>query len=631
MSWLAPIGFLGLIGLVALIVIYIIKPNYQNKVISSTYIWRMSLKHRKKRIPVSKLNNILLFICQFLILTLCGLLLAGPVVAGEKVGDEKERIIVIESGAGMMLENGGETRFERAVGEARMLAMDTIENGGLVSVILADESPTFLAERAGEDNRAQLYADLTALLNENACSFGSADLDGAFALAEEVLAYNSEARVFLYTATNFLDKAGVTVRDMAHEEDWNAAILDCTAKLNKDNHYEITVNVGCYGETELVDVYCTVYDANGAGKTLTAVKSEFFDPSEEEKTLVFTTDDFGGTALYAFDYVEVYVKDVFDSFDGDNAFLLFGGKKPTIRIQYSSSIPNNFFGGIMRSLRETAKDRWNIEFVETKAGEQGATVGFDLYVYEHRMPDVIPTDGVVLLVDPTTAPEGSGLIIGDSVEVSADSTLASGLSHEIMNFVDPSRITIAKYNEIISADGYTELAFYKGAPVILVKDTPEQKVVVWAFDLNYSNIIAMPDFSFLIYNIFNHFIPSTLTSSSFEIGQTVELTGRGTNLTVEGGGITEVFEDGRGSMTVAAPGTYTVTQTPMHGGEQLIEKFYAKIPNSESDITKEVEAVPYLSVQKTVEVEYRDLLFYFAIALVALMFAEWYLQSKKNH
>ena len=62
MSWLTPLGFLGFIGLIILIIIYIIKPNYQNKIISSTFIWKLSLKLRKKKIPVSKLRNIILFI-----------------------------------------------------------------------------------------------------------------------------------------------------------------------------------------------------------------------------------------------------------------------------------------------------------------------------------------------------------------------------------------------------------------------------------------------------------------------------------------------------------------------------------------------------------------------------------------
>ena len=64
MTLLVPLGLLGLLGVVALIIIYIIRPNYQQKFISSTYIWKLSLKYRKKRIPTSKLRNILLILCQ---------------------------------------------------------------------------------------------------------------------------------------------------------------------------------------------------------------------------------------------------------------------------------------------------------------------------------------------------------------------------------------------------------------------------------------------------------------------------------------------------------------------------------------------------------------------------------------
>ena len=64
MSLLTPLGLLGLIGLIVLLIIYIIKPNYQNKVISSTFVWNLSLKYRKKKIPINKLRNILLIICR---------------------------------------------------------------------------------------------------------------------------------------------------------------------------------------------------------------------------------------------------------------------------------------------------------------------------------------------------------------------------------------------------------------------------------------------------------------------------------------------------------------------------------------------------------------------------------------
>ena len=62
MSLLAPLGLLGLLAVAVLIFIYIIKPNYQQKIVSSTYIWKRSLKYRKKRVPVSRLRNILIFL-----------------------------------------------------------------------------------------------------------------------------------------------------------------------------------------------------------------------------------------------------------------------------------------------------------------------------------------------------------------------------------------------------------------------------------------------------------------------------------------------------------------------------------------------------------------------------------------
>ena len=391
------------------------------------------------------------------------------------------------------------------------------------------------------------------------------------------------------------------------------------------------MDVGCYGRTENLTVYCEIHGVNGDGqKNQTLTKTEFFDPTEEEKTVMFTTDDLGGQVLYSFDYLEVYVT-VSDSFPDDNSFFLYGGQKPIIKVQYASSIPNNYFSGMVRTMRETMKNQWNIQFTELDADERGATEGFDLYIFEHQMPATMPTDGVVLLVDPNFAPEGSGLRLGQTFGVDSSSTLANGVPHDLMNFVESNRITIAKHTEILSNDGYEELAYYNGQPVILVKNEEQAKVVVWAFDLNYSNLCAMPDFSFMMYNMFRYFIPSTLSANSYEIGDTVQLAARGTGLKLTGNNEEHVFEGKTGEIVVTAPGTYTVTQKPMQGEQLLIESFFVSIPNYESNITKQVDSLPIMNVDRNTEIVFEDLLFYFAIGLVAFLFAEWYLQTKKNY
>ena len=632
MTWLAPVGFLGLIGIVALIIIYIIKPNYQKKMVSSTFVWQLSLKYRKKRLPVSRLNNILIFICQVLILTICGLLLARPVIEQEKAGDENEKIIIIDASASMRVTDGSDTRFARAVNQARTLAEDTATNGGVVSIILADTTPEYIVQRSGEDKLDDILAAVDGLLeNPDSCSYSSADMDSAVSLTEEVLRYNHEAQVFFYTATEYLEKNGINVIDVSKDDvEWNAAILSADAKMNDNNHYEITIDVGCYNRTDKLTVYCEIHGANGKESKILLQRDEYFDPADEEKVVVFNTDDLDGQPLYSFDYLEVYVS-VDDSFVDDNSFFLYGGTKPSIKIQYSSSIPNNYFGGVVRTIREVMKDQWTIEFKELKSGEKAATEGFDLYIFEHTVPSVMPTDGIVLLVDPYGSPEGAGITFGNTTSVSSDSTLATGITHELTKYVDFSRITVAQYTEILSSDGYEELAYYKSQPVILAKNEDNAKIVVWAFDLNKSSLPLNPDFSFLVYNMFNYFIPSTIDSNTFEIGDTVDLAARGTDLKVEGNGFEYTMVDKKtDSITVTRPGTYTVTQTPMSGDELIIENFYVRIPTAESQITRQVEAIPVADVDSEVRVEFEDLMFYFAIALVSFMSIEWILQIKKN-
>ena len=50
MSLLTPLGLLAASSVLALIIIYIIRPNYQQKFISTTFVWKMSLKNKKKKI-----------------------------------------------------------------------------------------------------------------------------------------------------------------------------------------------------------------------------------------------------------------------------------------------------------------------------------------------------------------------------------------------------------------------------------------------------------------------------------------------------------------------------------------------------------------------------------------------------
>ena len=166
MSLLAPLGLLGLLAVAVLIFIYIIKPNYQQKIVSSTYIWKRSLKYRKKRVPVSRLRNILIFLCQMLVLASFAMLLARPVIPYVAETPKNEKVIILDASAGMRVSTGGETRFERAVREIRRQAESILSQDDMIlSVIVADSDAHYLVSRQTRDGLAAVGMALDSLVS----------------------------------------------------------------------------------------------------------------------------------------------------------------------------------------------------------------------------------------------------------------------------------------------------------------------------------------------------------------------------------------------------------------------------------------------------------------------------------
>ncbi len=251
MIFLIPLGFLALIGLLALLAIYLIKPSYQNKVIPSSYIWKESLKYRKKQVPASALRNVLIVICQILIIVLCAFIIATPMLRSG-AADTDEKIVIIDASADMRAEDNYVTRFERAVEQARTLAESSVRGGEKITVILAGLKADYVAVQ--ETSAARINEKLDGLLDgDTACSYGTGDIEGAMRLASELCKNNAMAQIYLYTATEYADAGEVNVVDVSSENDWNAAVLSVKAEVD-ENYYRFTAEVAVYGADKYVNV-----------------------------------------------------------------------------------------------------------------------------------------------------------------------------------------------------------------------------------------------------------------------------------------------------------------------------------------------------------------------------------------
>lgn len=628
MSLLLPLGLLGLLAVGVLILIYIIRPNYQQKFVSSTYVWKLSLKYKKKKIPVSKIRNLIIFLCQLLILVCCALLLAQPVVERTKRPDV-ERIAIIDASASMRTEVNGMTRFERAVNRVKTLAEEISEDEGVLTVIIADGSPDFALQRAPTSNLYDIYSKLDALVEDGnlQCSYDSADMDGAVELADEVLLENPDAHIILYTGTHYTDDGGIEVADVSQAGEWNVAVTGCNAVLN-EGYYDFEAVVGCYGRSEQLEVKCEVVGANG-DKTFEMSKTVLFDATAETQTVTFgENDQIGALAdrVAVFDSVYVSVSAA-DSFAEDNFYYLYGGTKPVIKLQYASSNANIFFTNALMTFRDLVKNRYTID-LNIVSSSKAVTEGFDFYIFEHTMPDVMPTDGVVFLVDPDKAPAGSDLVLGDRVTVNKDSTLAAGLPHPITDRLNPQNITVSEYRKISGADGYEELMYFQGEPVFFVKNTPTFKTAVLSVNIHKSNLVMLMEFPLMILHMYDYFIPSTFSGYTFDVGDTVALNARGESLQFVGPSESEVYTQFPQEYTLKTPGTYTLTQSSLRG-DPITEHFFAGVPAEQSNITRTVDVLTSVDRFSRDDKENLDLLLYFAIALITLVAVEWFLQSRE--
>lgn len=632
MKFLAPLGLLALLGIAVLILIYLLKPNYQQKFVSSTFIWKLSLKYKKQAIPISRIRNLFILICQILVIVLCTLIISKLVIEADIERTYPEKIAIIDASASMLALQAEGTRFEKAVREVKELGQQTINDNGSITVILAGKEASSVISRADSDSLDEFNSRLNDLIRlderrlPRACTFGKSDINGAMNLAEAVLNENPRAEVLFFTATEYADVGNVAVKDVS-ETEWNAAILGCTADI-EENYHIFTVDVAVYGLDMDLKVNFKVVNPNSSNV-----------PVEDNITVSCynnqpVTVSFSNLQITSFEYVEITIL-AEDSFSYDNSFYLYGGRRDTIKIQYTSTKRNTFFGGITRNLRESLKTKWDIEITETHENDAPKLSGFDLYIFEHKMPDILPTDGVVLMVNPDAVPENlrSSLVLGDKINSPSDEDFfrfSAGTPHRIMNYIDPNRISVSQYTTILSYNRFQPLMYCFDDPVFLVRNEVNSKIAILSFDVTFTEIPMMIDFPILVYNLFNYFMPSTISDFVFDVDEKVSLNARGPVLTISGSGLEERdFTNFPAEVSAPYMGLYTLTQTLL-SGRQITNRFFVKIAATESDFTrieKELRNPAYPDIQEAIDF---DLILYLAATLFAFLFVERWLQTKEQ-
>ncbi len=621
MYLLIPLGLLGLLSILVLILIYIIKPKYHEKAVSSTYIWRLSLKYQKKKVPLQWLKRSLLFVLQLLILTSLALMLARPFVMRDTISGEK--VIILDASAGMLAEKDGETRFERATREIEKL-VERMNTEDRVTVILAGSDASYIVRRA--DSREQIMASLQNIQ----CTWGEANIEDAMTLANSVLDENGNAEVILYTDRDYAEPGYVTVRNITDAE-WNAAILSVNTEL-KNGYCKFTAELASYGRDAEVSVSLYVDDALRSEKTVSLKDGEVTPVVwwDEEEVRLFE---------YATAAVSVKAE---DSFPYDNILWIYDNQRQR-QVELVSRAPN------MLSMALYANPQNDVFPAALGSSTRPDVIyyeGYDLYIFEGKLPARLPEDGGVLLINP----EGSfsGLDVGKTVSGSFTAKGTEGISRaygQLMKGIVPENIHISRYKRAISYDGYEVLMTCKDDPLLLVKNTDGIPVVVLLFDIHYSDLPLLLEFPMLIGNMCTYAAPGTLDKYAFSVGENVMIHTKPNTHTVElryegmtGGEETVTrYEAFPIETAVREPGTYTVTQH-LSNGKVRTDKFHVRVPVGESDFNARGEVLSGDEYQnpavgedgKHIRYNIMEFFKYIAILLLVLLVIEWGVQYREQ-
>jgi Ca-activated chloride channel homolog len=613
MTFMTPLGLLGLIGVFLLILIYVLKPKYQEKLISSTFIWKLSLKYKKNRMPFQWLKSSLLVILQFLILLVIILGLTTPLFALDTQSGEK--IIILDASANMLAESNGRTRFERAVQEIGALADSTTPDDRF-TVILAGREASFVARRLDSSKF------IKQLLSELSASYVNADMDAAISLTEGVLAENPNAEIILFTGNQYTETGLIKVRDMAKSE-WNVAVLDFSSEISEGYHV-FRAQVASYNDDLIIDAKLYINDILVDIETMTV---------ENNQETTFVWDDLN---ILNYRKAEV-VLEYEDDFPYDNRFSIFSWENELFNVQLVSESP--------RFLQAALLTIGGYKVTIPAAPELGGPIpvlyqGYDLYIFDGFLPEHMPVDGSVWLINPPSMPAGIDVTIG--IPTTGNFTLSgpvetSTVSNRILEDVSPNLINLSKYNYMSGYEDFEVIMQSGMDPVIISKDLDGPQLFIFSFSLHNSNLPIIPDFIILFHNLARFSVQNMIESNQFNAGDTISIRKRPSSLimTIESETETVTHNTFPVNYVADTPGTYTITQS-LASGEQAQVEFFVRIAEAQSDFTHDFGTLSNPVLNNTggpidANPDTLDIIYYLIGFLIVLLLIEWGLHYNEHN
>ncbi len=604
MSFMYPLGLLGLIGIPVIIVIYILQSKYTEQTVNSNYLWHLSEKFMKRKNPLSGISGIISLILQILMVIIITMILARPIFTLPNAA--KDYCFVLDASSSMNMQEGRETRFDKAKDEIERVIKNA-KNGSTYSLVYVSNDE---AVRAFDDIRNKKTA--MELLKEVDPGHTSTSHTSLLNTAQGIFDKNSASLVYLVTDKSYKTHENIEIIDVGNENAENYAVFDVEYS-HTGGKLKINANAISYTKDATLEIKVYIDDKE-------ATVSSFEVKSGELTPVSF---DVSCPAFSKFK-VEVANKDGYLLDNSIETYNLKSDKTYSVLIVSDTGF---FFKAAIDALIDS-----DIEVVSPDEYEE-ITDKYGLYIFDSYTPSTLP-NGAVWLINSDKSIEDSGFGVRGKIELTPVDTIDKSKStstnvRKLLSGVGDSEIYITNY---IKYSGmylnFHTLYSYDSNPLIFVgANGLGNRQVVFGFDLHKSDFALSTDFVMLLRNLLEYSFPNVIDETNYIVGEDalVNILKNAENLKAISPSGKDIYIETDGAtatLSLTEIGTYVISMKL--AGDEMKYQIYSSANEAESVPTVEEEDFS-LNGEKTdssIDGEYDPMMLFF-VCLAILFIADW--------
>lgn len=502
-------GFLALIGIPLLIIIYIIKNKYTEQTVTSTYLWTLSEKFIKRRIPINRIVGIISLILQIVAIILMSILIVHPVIILKNSANAY--CYILDGSGSMNIMQDGQTRFD--IGKKRIGDMiKDAANGSTYTLIYMATTTETIFEDINDKQRA--------IDRLNSLKPTQVSPDPAEALDEVQKYFNDNRAVINYLVT-----------DKEYEQTRNVNVINVTEGHAVANNYALD-SVGYRVENSKLKIEGKIISYTNEEKTQVTVELSVPDENgnyasvattevdvgvEEPADFSFTRDDITFTSLK----VNITTP---DDLAMDNEQIIYNISHENLGSVLLVTDDTGFF---MRGALKAARCS-KVDVCTTEEYASGAYTGYGLFIFDKYAPLEMPKDGSVWFINPPSTIKDANFTYqgpGIALRSAAYSESSSTTVRKLLNGVSGREFEVDGYVKCGIGGKFNTLASIDGNPILFTgANAYGNREAVFAFSLNASATFTMSaDFATIVGNLLSYSFPSVVESTSFYCGDTLPI------------------------------------------------------------------------------------------------------------